>query len=231
MAARYAIYWAPPRDDALYRFGNEWLGRDAETGEVVAQPTIGVLTPAALADLTAEPRRYGFHATLKPPFALAAGQSEVKLIEAARRFAAGRTPFSLTRLSLVSLGGFLALVPAERSSALETLAADCVTEFDAFRAPPGAAELARRRNAGLSPRQEALLERWGYPYVMEEFRFHLTLTRRLAAGERARLEPELRQRTLPFAQAPLEISEISLFREAEPGAPLTIAARFPFGSS
>ena len=30
--------------------------------------------------------------------------------------------------------------------------------------------------SGLTDRQEALLTQWGYPYVMEEFRFHITLT-------------------------------------------------------
>ena len=48
-----------------------------------------------------------------------------------------------------------------------------------FARPPGAAELERRRKAGLSAAQEKMLLRWGYPYVLDEFRFHLTLTGRL----------------------------------------------------
>lgn len=35
-----------------------------------------------------------------------------------------------------------------------------------------AAGLARRRERPLSPQQEIYLARWGYPYVLEEFRFH-----------------------------------------------------------
>jgi len=38
------------------------------------------------------------------------------------------------------------------------------------------AELPCRRQAVLSPAQDALLVRWGYPYVMEYFRFHCSLT-------------------------------------------------------
>src|SRR5262249_48288739 len=156
--------------------------------------------PEELAELTAEPRRYGFHGTLKPPFALAAGATEAALLDAAGKFALSQSAFNLPGLHLVSISGFLALVPTERSEALHALADTTVQHFDVLRAPASPEELARRRRARLSPRQEALLERWGYPYVMEEFRFHLTLTRRLSAEERARIEPPLLALTAPVTR-------------------------------
>src|SRR3546814_20748675 len=81
-------------------------------------------------------------------------------------------------LRLVILDGFLALVPSGPSDALEALAAGCVQRFERFRAPPSALELARRRSNGLTPRQERNLKDWGSPYVLADFRFHLTLTAR-----------------------------------------------------
>ena len=160
---RYAIYWAPEPGEPLAEFGASWLGRDAETGALRSPPRIVQADPASVAEVTAEPRRYGFHATLKPPFALKSETNVRDLLEAVRSFAAERASFALPTLRLASIDGFLALVPAERSDALQRLADECVRAFDGFRAPPLAAELARRRRAPLSPRQDGYLERWGYP--------------------------------------------------------------------
>ena len=169
---RYAIYYTPSPESALARFGAAWFARKA--------PCLDA------------PRRYGFHGTLKAPFRLAADASEAELLRAAESFAAERPAFAGPTLLLSELAGFLALVPSEPFEELDRLAADCVAAFDRFRAPPSEAELARRRRAGLSPHQEALLLRWGYPYAMEAFRFHLTLTGRLdgAGLDRERAEAE-----------------------------------------
>ena len=138
-----------------------------------------------LAEIIAEPRLYGFHGTLKAPIALAEDVSEGDFLEAVGRFAATQRGFAVPALELGELSGFLALVPAERCVELQDLADRCVVEFDDFRRPADEAELARRRAPGLSPRQDELLVRWGYPYVLEEWRFHLTLTGRLPdAAER-----------------------------------------------
>ena len=169
---RYAIYYTPPPETALARFGSAWFARDALCLD--------------------EPRRYGFHGTLKAPFRLAAGASEAGLLRAAESFAAERAAFSGPPPRLCVLAGFLALAPSKPFKEIGRLAADCVAVFDRFRAPASETELARRRRAGLSPRQEALLLRWGYPYVMDAFRFHLTLTGRLdeAGLDRERAEAE-----------------------------------------
>src|SRR5690606_21547575 len=72
--ARYAVYFAPAEDSALNRLASRWLGRCAYTGTRYPPTGIGEITPAAQEEITAEPRRYGFHATLKPPFRLPQGR-------------------------------------------------------------------------------------------------------------------------------------------------------------
>ena len=172
---RYAIYYTPAPESALARFDAAWFARKA--------PCLDA------------PRRYGFHGTLKAPFPLAAGASEGELLRAVESFAVARQALSGPTLRLSEMAGFLALVPSEPFGELDRLAADCVAAFDRFRAPATEAELARRRRAGLSARHEALLLRWGYPYVMDTFRFHMTLTERLdeegLARERAEAEAML----------------------------------------
>lgn len=225
-AARYAIYWAPPADSALSLLGAAWLGRDAATDRPLAQPAIDGFAADRLAAITAEPRRYGLHATLKPPFRLAEGRSAAELGQALARFARQRPPVSIPALRLKRIGGFLALAPFSRAAGLDALAAAAVEAFDGFRAPPDAAELARRFGARLSPAQQANVARWGYPYVMEEFRFHVTLTGRVEDAVAERLAPHLAALFAPTLVAPLEITEIALFVEPAAGAPFRLAQRF-----
>jgi hypothetical protein len=168
---RYAIYYAPPAG-AFARAAAAWLGWDVARGAAVDQPD------PALADITADPRKYGFHATIKAPFRLTDGIGFNDLKSVFNRLAAGLTPVTLTGLHMVHLDGFLALIPIDPSDALQDMAFQIVRDLDRLRAPLNAAELARRRPETLSPRQRELLDIYGYPYVMEQFQFHMTLTGR-----------------------------------------------------
>lgn len=226
---RYAIYFAPPREHPLWRIGCTLLGRDPESGEEIAQPPLAGIGQDRFAAITAEARRYGWHATLKPPFVLAAGTRRAMLEAALARFAAHRPGFAMPPLTLADLKGFLAVVPRERSAALAALAADCVRDFDAFRAPPSEAELARRRRAGLDAAEEANLAAWGYPYVMERFRFHMTLTMRLAEDERAAVAASLAPLLEEALAAPLMAAGLALYGEPAPGADFRLLRRYPFG--
>lgn len=229
MTLRFALYIAPPADHPLHRFAAAWLGWDAENGRSREPGPAAGLSAARIAALTAEPRRYGFHATLKPPFRLAEGCDEGQLILALEHFVSTRQPLRLPRLHLAKIGHFLALRPSTASPALNALAADCVRDFDRFRAPPSEAELARRRAAGLSPRQEQYLLDWGYPYVLEEFRPHFTLTGRLDnAAEAAALERYLAQATAPFSREEYLVEDICLFVQNGKAAPFRIAGRYRF---
>ncbi|MBH0238558.1 DUF1045 domain-containing protein [Methylobrevis albus] len=224
---RYALYFTPPPGDDLARLGARWLGRDAFTGAATAQPEIAGLDAEAFAEITAEPRRYGFHGTLKAPFALHEGQSEVALFAAAEAFARATPAFEAGPMHVADLRGFLAVVPAGPAPDLDGFAAACVEAFEPFRAPLSPAQLARRHASGLTPRQADYVDRWGYPYVFEEFRFHMTLTRRL--------EPDLARTVLAAAAAhfgvaladPVRGTHLAIFVERAPGAPFEVAALFP----
>ena len=174
--ARYAVYFVPAADHPLYRFGRAVLAYDCYTREDVAHPHSVRLAPAEWAALTREPRVYGFHATLKAPFRLLAPFGEAALTQAFAAFAAARRAIPLIEPYVGMLGSFIAVMPRRRCIALDELAARCVTAFDGFRAPLTREERERRLSAGLGPAEIANLDRWGYPFVFEAFRFHLTLT-------------------------------------------------------
>lgn len=224
---RYAIYLAPPSAGALMRFANAWLGRDPDADVAVKRPQVAGLDPGRLAAITASPAHYGFHATLKAPFELMAGQSHADLHEEAARFAAERAAFAL-ELALGSITGFLALVPARSSPALDRLAAECVRGFEGFRAPLTPADLARRRPERLSDRQREHLERWGYPYVLDEFRCHMTLTDRLAEPEHGLVRAILAGLTEPMLREPMTVDGIAVFEQPSRAAPFIVTGRYRF---
>ncbi|PWK58102.1 DUF1045 domain-containing protein [Roseicyclus mahoneyensis] len=211
---RYGLYVVP--EGALYRAGADWLGWDSVAGSKVGQPDLPGLpdTPAAL---TATPRKYGFHGTIKPPFRLATGTDAKWLAAEARIFCATCSPVTIPALEVRRLGGFIAIVPAEPSSALADLAAATVEVLDPFRAPPSEAELARRRKSALTDRQEALLARWGYPHVMEEFRFHMTLTGSLPTDRAEAARAALAAHFAPHLAAPFVIDSLCLMGEDAAG--------------
>jgi hypothetical protein len=91
-------------------------------------------------------------------------------------------------------------------------------EFDTFRAPLTAEDRARRNPSKLTPRQRGYLDRWGYPYVMEDFRFHMTLTGRLDAERREPVIAMLRSNFAESGLRTLAIDRIALFRQNDAGS-------------
>jgi putative phosphonate metabolism protein len=228
MHARYAIYYAPDPDSLLWQRGCRWLGRDAERDCPLAQPTVPGWTEERLHALTEQARRYGWHATLKPPFALREGCEPHRLAERLAAFCERRTPFELPTLAVARLSGFIALCPAAPSAPLQALADACVTEFDDLRAPLAPRDAARRLAAGLSPRQEALLQGYGYPYVLDQFRFHLTLTERLDEAAAQRLVSWLTDHFADALCQPIAVTGLCLFAQAAPAADFRLVRRFTF---
>jgi hypothetical protein len=204
---RFAVYYAPPSGDFATR-ANLWLSD--------AAPTLPGL-PRAPADLTAAPRRYGFHGTIKAPFRLADGVDARMLQAALAALAARLPPVRMAGLRLEILKGFLAFIPEGDETDLLALGAEVVSRLDPLRAPLTEADIARRRPDRLTARQRELLARWGYPYVMEEFRFHLTLTDDLpdevAHSTAAILGPWFAE-VLP---RPFDIADLCLFGEDATG--------------
>lgn len=224
---RYAVYCAPPQGSALECVCAALLGRCARTQRILGQPNLPGIAPARLAELTASPRHYGLHGTLKPPFFLTQRTTERDLLDAVDTLAASREAFLLPPLKLETIGSFLALTPSAPCPELEELARACVVNLDGFRLPPGAEELARRRKSGLTPEQDRLLMRWGYPYVLEEFRFHLTLTGRIEdPSERGLAHTGISTLLAPFANHCVPVEEITVFRQDDPDTAFMVMRSF-----
>ena len=212
---RYAIYYTAP-NGPLADFGAAWLGWDIATGLPVQHPIIHGLQDD-VSEITETPRKYGFHGTIKPPFRLASGTTAAELTERADALCSAQQPFALDGLQLSRLGRFLALTIQGDATPLADLASTMVKELDGFRAPPTEAELMKRRKANLSEQQEQYLMQWGYPYVMDEFRFHLTLTGRLEKNRAETLQKVLGpilESTLP---TPFKVDDLTLAGEDASG--------------
>ena len=230
---RYAIYAAPGAASPLWRFGSTVIGYDAALGaDMPFAETAGL--PADLwSAMTEDPRRYGFHATLKAPFELATATSEEALLADAERLAASLCPVTLPGLVVRSIGRFIALVPAEPSASLQSLAAATVQRLDDHRAPLSPDDRARRLKSPLTARQIDYLDRYGYPYVLDEFRFHMTLTGPISDGaERERIAGAL---TAAYARAVLAeaftVDALAVYRQPTRDDRFRIIARFPLRAS
>ncbi len=225
---RWAIYYAPKMNSALARFGSDWLGWDPQAG----RPRDGLELPGLplpREEITAAPRRYGLHGTLKPPFALAADRAPSALDAEITTLAQDFTPFDLP-LMLAPLGEFLALVPSQPLPELDRLAEACVTRLDGFRAPATAEQIARRCPERLTARQGANLATWGYPYVCDDFRFHITLTGPLAPEAREATARALSPSIDGVLTKPCRIEDLCLFGEDREGL-FHLLKRFPFRSA
>jgi putative phosphonate metabolism protein len=215
---RYAVYYASAHGSSLDQFGAELLGYDAWIGVALPFPE-GVIEKAPdWRELTEDPRKYGFHGTLKAPMALAKGRTEAGLLAACAAFADQARPIPQIVPAVHAISGFLAVIPDQPSAELQQLAAACVRDFDPFRSPLTAEDRARRNPAKLTARQVEYLDRWGYPYVMEEFRFHMTLTGRLDETRREDVLAMLRGRFARIGVSELAIDRIALFRQADSDA-------------
>ncbi len=203
---RYAVYFAPRPGEFADRAAG-WLSGGVDLP--------GLPRPAA--EITGDPRRYGFHGTLRAPFRPAEGVDQRRIggtvAELARRLA----PVSCEGLRLENLHGFLALTPVGCEAAMLEFGAMVVEGTDTLRAPLTEAEIARRRPESLTSRQRALLQVWGYPHVMEEFRFHLTLTDRLPEAEVAPVMAALDGYFTPVLPRPFLIEDLCLFGEDDAG--------------
>ena len=226
--ARYAVYWLPEDGSHLAAFGAGWLGHDPAVTGLPGQARIRLGLPDGFVDrVTTEPRRYGLHATLKAPFRLKAGATIGQLTERLRDLAISTPRHTAAPLRLTDLQGFLALCPSDPiPDDLVRLARLIVMLLDTFRAPLTEAERARRKPSALSTKQRQNLDNWGYPYVFDDFRFHITLTGRLSEDERRRVEPPLAAAVAQFCREPLAIASIALLGDPGDGRPFKLVQRF-----
>jgi len=220
MTARYAIYFSPAQHSPWWEFGAHWLGRDECADAPLTQCLPTQFEPTELCALTSEPRRYGFHATLKAPFCLSGGHTADDLIARMQALVATLKPVALGSLRAVRLGNFVALMPATASDELATLGAACVTGLDDLRAPLLQANLTRRRATQLDEREQELLQLYGYPYVLERFRLHFTLSGPVLPSIAQRVVQAVAEPVARLNEAtPLLLDRLCLFVEAAPGRP------------
>lgn len=224
---RYALYFAADADDLLMQLGTAWLGRDPFTGTSLTQPSVAEIDPERFHALTDSPRRYGFHGTLKAPFHLRSNVTEADLAKACGDFARTASPFEVRSLGVNRLGKFLALTPNENEPGLAAFASACVRRFEEFRAPLSQEDIERRRKSGLTAKQDSYLTEWGYPYIFDEFRFHMTLSIKLENTEEADLMKAAAERH--FAEVtgrPHTCRSFALYVEPERGAPFDVHTVF-----
>ncbi len=210
---RFALYYAPDADDALWQAGGTWLD-----------------PAAAMAEITAEPRRYGFHATLKPPMRLTEGTDTEAVLAAAQAVAGQVSAFALPLLKVTDYHGFLCLRETLPSPSLQALADACVAGLDHLRAAPDVAELARRRGGGLTPAQDANLLRWGYPHVFATWFFHMTLTRRLTPAELPRWHDAATRWFAAALAQPRQVRALCVFEQPDAEQPFRAIARLPLAT-
>ncbi len=216
---RCAVYFVPEVHGSWWQAGSQWLGRCGASGASYPPPDIAGVATSVFQACTADPRRYGWHATLKAPFRLAAGQSLHAVQKAMRELALSLPAFDMPPLHVTRMGSFLALVPQGDLSQIQATAAACVTKLHPLAQALSVADLARRRKAPLTPEQDRLLLAWGYPWVFDEFRFHLSLT-----GPLNELSPEVQDALQAAATAHFEdlpicrFGHLALFVEPQAGA-------------
>jgi len=216
---RVAIYATPNIESPWWAMGSEWLGRCALRHQDLPQPEIKGVDAATQHHLTAEPRRYGWHATLKAPFCLAEGVDLEQLRLAVAALCTTQTAFDLPDLQVVRMGQFLALRPEKPSPDLDRLAAQCVIRLQSLAAPLTPNEIERRRAAGLTPAQDALMLAWGYPWVLDQFRFHFSLTSDLNAAPDESVDRLVSAAAERFSRLPpLRMDCLSIFVEPAAGA-------------
>tara|TARA_R110002126_G_scaffold196969_8_gene344892 strand:- start:1536 stop:2243 length:708 start_codon:yes stop_codon:yes gene_type:complete len=227
---RVAFFFAPVSQSPLATFGAHWLGWDAQAGKSVPHLDVLMVDKSglniAISDIVATPSKYGFHGTLKAPFRLANGKSINELCDAGHKFGKQIPKFTLETMHLAQLGSFIAITQAVPSAELNQLASKIVRNFDSFRAPLTEQDIAKRRQQKLTARQDELMLKWGYPFIFEAFKFHLTLSGKLEPDQMASTLNVLKEHLTEILKDPIEVNDICLFGERSDGR-FEIIERFP----
>ena len=227
-AYRYAVYFAPNVEQQWWAQASEWLGRCAVTHQRSPQPLVSGLSAQRVAELTEHPRRYGFHATMKAPFVLASQYQPSDLVDRVNAICQHVKPFVMPRLQVALLDTFLALIPEREVTQITQLEEQCVTGLNDYAEPLSQEELSRRRNADLSPHEDALLLRWGYPFVLDRFRFHCSLTGSLAKASPEEIAALTHVANQHFSQLPnCVFDSLAIFAEPTKGADFVLLQQCP----
>lgn len=227
MSERYAIYYAPATNDSLWQKASQWLGRDCHLNCELAQPSIEGVTPVDQYEFTASPRRYGFHATIKAPFHMAENTNIDSLRRDLKAFADAQKPVEIGSLKVHQIGRFVAIVPAHQCEDVTELAQKVVHHFDHYRAPLSQEKRQERIASGLNDRQIELLDQWGYPYVSEQFKMHLTLTGQVDELAGKLFFEAAQQWFAAELERTYTFNNLALYHEPEKGAPFVRLEDYP----
>jgi hypothetical protein len=214
---RYAIYFCPASDTALGRLGQDWLAASPHAPELP-----GISTERRNA-LLVKVRRYGWHATIRAPFTPAADVGYDDVHRAVTSVAHACASFALP-LHVHRLAGFLALRPCVDGVAPKQLATTSLKVLLPLCAPPSK-ETLDRRSVGLDADEVALLQSHGYPYVLDRYRFHLTLSAPAIESEEQAMREWLGPRVAELPSA--RVDALSICREVTPGGAFELIERIP----
>ncbi len=212
--SRYAIYYVPPESDHLTKFAASWFGWDVYQGIRVNYSELSNLN-YDIKEITKKPCKYGLHGTLKAPFSLAKDRTIDELRLSLSRLSSSIKKFEIPFISLRKISGFIAIVPTTQNKKLNFLAKKCLQELDCFREVESLEILNKRRSVELSSSMKQNLLKWGYPYVLNDFQFHLTMTSKLAPKVSENVFSVLSSELSSVLNSPLVISKICLFGESK----------------
>jgi uncharacterized protein DUF1045 len=227
---RYAIYYTPQPGTALAAFGRSWFGR-ANDGVTLQAFSDAGLSGTSFAKIAAAPGRYtGLHALFRAPFALRQGIGPDALKSRLINFATRRKPVETGPLTLSRAGRSLVLRPVEPTPALDWLAAQCIGAFEDFAAPTGDAEREDHASPHLSDYQRLLLESFGDPHVLSEYRFSIKLTGPLDAAHLERVAQALWPVLEEICASGVTVDGLSLFGDAGGRTPMRLIGRYRLGA-
>ncbi len=226
MSARFAVYFSPDDASELASFGAYALGRDA-TGNATAASQGDYPDDRVASRLRSKPAHYGFHATLKAPFELSQLSNKSLLLEDVEALASNTRSISLHSLYPRALAGFMALtLKSDVNTSVSHLASHCVERLESHRATLSAADIARRQTGQLSDTQQHYLVKYGYPFVMSEFQFHMTLTDNLQDTTDTPYTLWLEELFKTRVPVTPELDRLAVFYQADRDTPFTRIAEF-----
>ena len=180
---RYAIYYVPSENSELDLFGKCWLGWDPYKGVETTKSDLSKLPSfKKFSSLVLTPKQYGFHGTIKAPFRLKNEYTYNDLENKVREISKQIHSFYFDQLIIKKLGNFIGLIPTNNLK-INAVSNKFVEELDYLRDELSESEIKKRKPHKLTSNQKQMLFKWGYPYVFDEFKFHLTLTSKLNVVE------------------------------------------------
>ena len=221
---RVAIYFLPKKNSSLENFGKNLLGRDINKKKKISLTrrqkyfiNRGFTYFDELKDYCEQPAKYGFHATLKAPFRLKRNVKTKNFYDVISHIAAQHSRFKIKGLKIVYSKKFTFITSRKPNKLLINLENDLVKHLDTFRAELNKTEIKKRIPDSLTFKQNKYLKEWGYPFVFDQFKFHMTLMNQNNNKLSNKQKLELEKLIYKISNNVIEFNEISLLGENKNG--------------